>query len=133
MTASSQKSGPIDRPLVLPALAVALLALMISTRAAADSSLRCNGRIVSVGATSYEVLDKCGRPDHREAWQTDRDHYVQQFYDYEKERFILPRLIVGPIQMERWTYNFGSQKFIRYLLFQNGELIDIKTGDKGTD
>jgi hypothetical protein len=119
----------------MPALVmvVVLLVLITFTIVAADSSLRCNGSIISLGATSQEVLDKCGRPYHRESWETSHNQYVRQFYDYEKERFILPKLVVGPIQMERWTYDFGSNKFIRYLLFQNGELIDIETGDKGSD
>ena len=132
----SPKPKPIACRLRLAALVmvvVLLLALIFNTNAMADSSLRCNSTIVSLGATSQEVLDKCGRPDLRESWETSHNQYVQQFYDYENERFILPKLIVGPIQMERWTYDFGSNKFIRYLNFQNGELIKIETGDKGSD
>jgi len=115
------------------ATAVILSALMANTPAGADSSLRCGNAIVSLGATSQQVLDTCGRPDLRESWETAHNQYVRQFYDYEKERWILPKLIVGPIQMERWTYDFGSHKFIRYLQFLNGELIKIETGDKGSD
>jgi len=54
-------------------------------------------------------------------------------FDYESERYLAPKLIIGPIKMERWTYNLGSNKFIRYLEFQNGRLIRIITGDKGSD
>ena len=42
------------------------------------------------------------------------------------QRDLAPKMIVGPLQMERWTYNLGSNKFLNYLLFQNGELIQIK-------
>ena len=108
-----------------------LSALIFTSTAMADRSLRCEGAIVSLGAAIREVVDKCGPPDQRESWQTSHHQYVQQFYDYEQERFILPKLIVGPIQMERWTYDFGSNRFIRYLHFLNGELIKIETGDKG--
>lgn len=118
--------------MVLLSAAILLSALMPGSPAGADSSLRCNGAIVSVGATSKEVLDKCGPPDLRETWETARNQYVRQFYDYEKERWILPKLIVGPVQLERWTYDFGSHKFIRYLHFLDGELINIETGDKGS-
>ena len=129
------KPKPIACRLRLAALVMVmvLLALIFNTNAVADSSLRYNGAIVSLGATSQEVLNKCGRPDLRKSWETSHNQYVQQFYDYKNERFILPKLILGPIQMERWTYNFGSNKFIRYLHPQNAELIKIETGDKSSD
>ena len=119
---------------LLRAVAAMALLFSIATRyAPADSTLRCDNVLVSIGASNLEVLEKCGAPHQRESWETSRNQYVRQFYDYETERFILPKLIVGPIQMERWTYNFGSNKFIRYLMFQNGTLIRIETGEKGSD
>ena len=39
--------------------------------------------------------------------------------------------IKAPVRMERWTCDFGPNKFIRYLTFQIGRLIKIETGDKG--
>jgi len=124
---------PKRRTVAALATAMILSALMACTPAEADSSLRCDNAIVSLGATRHEVLDTCGPPDSRESWETAHNQYVRQLYDYEKDRWILPKLIVGPIQMERWTYDFGSHKFIRYLHFLNGELIKIETGDKGSD
>ena len=41
-----------------------------------------------------------------------------------------PELIKGPILVERWTYNLGSNQFTRYLFFQNGKLYKIERGDK---
>lgn len=103
------------------------------TDLSADRSLRCAGRIVSIGATQHEVLGVCGDPDHREQWEVGHNSAVSQIFDYEKERYVAPKLILGPIRMERWTYDFGANRFVRYLLFQNGKLIKIDTGDKGTD
>ena len=125
--------GSLTRKMASLAATVILSVLMANLSAEADSSLRCDNAIVSLGATSQEVLDTCGPPDLRESWETARNQYVRQFYDYENERWILPRLIVGPIQMERWTYDFGSNRFIRYLHFLNGDLIKIETGEKGSD
>jgi hypothetical protein len=34
--------------------------------------------------------------------------------------------------MERWTYNFGPTRFKRHLYFENEELIQIETGEKGS-
>lgn len=109
----------------------AVLVLTLST-AVADNALRCGNRVVSVGATFSEVSDKCGDPVYVEQWEEAADSNVFQYFDYETERYLAPRLIKGPIRMERWTYDFGSNKFIRYLTFQNGRLIRIETGDKGS-
>ena len=35
--------------------------------------------------------------------------------------------------MERWTYNMGSNKFIRHLYFQNDELTKIEMDEKSRD
>jgi hypothetical protein len=110
---------------------LAVLLITLST-AAADNSLRCSNRIVSVGATPAEVTDKCGEPVYVEQWEEGGDSYISQLFDYETERYLAPRLIKAPLRMERWTYDFGSNKFIRYLTFLNGELIKIVTGDKGS-
>ena len=98
----------------------------------ADNDLRCSNRIVSIGATPSEVTDKCGEPAHVEQWEEQVDGFVTQWFDYETGRYQdLPRRIETPVRMERWTYDFGANRFIRYLTFQNGWLIKIETGDKG--
>lgn len=99
----------------------------------ADRSLRCDGRLVSIGDSTTQVEETCGPPDHTDKWELAQGSAVSQLFDYESERYLAPKLILGPINMERWTYNFGSNRFIRYLDFQNGTLIRIKTGDKGVD
>ena len=115
-------------------LLVALVPLLVTaTDAGADRSLRCRGRIVSIGATAAQVKDTCGDPVQVEQWEEGGDSHISQLFDYETERYLAPKLIKGPLHMERWTYNLGSNKFIRYLYFQNGELFKIETGDKGSD
>jgi hypothetical protein len=98
----------------------------------ADHSFRCHGHIVSIGDTQMEVEDKCGEPYYIEEWEEGGPHLIVLNYDYKGEHYIAPRLIVGPVRMARWTYNLGSNRFIRYLQFQNGDLIKITTGDKGS-
>jgi hypothetical protein len=99
----------------------------------AETDLRCSNRIVSLGATPVEVTDRCGEPLHVEQWEEQVDGFVTQWFDYETGRYQdLPRRIETPVRMERWTYDFGANRFIRYLTFQNGRLIKIETGDKGS-
>jgi len=99
--------------------------------AAVDTTFRCGGGLVSVGDTTEKVFEKCGEPTKESKWEEGRNTWISQIYDYEKERYQLPELIKGPIQMELWTYDLGSNKFIRYLHFANGRLIRIETGEKG--
>ncbi len=107
--------------------------LFFQNNVAADSYLRCQGRLVSIGDTKAEVLDKCDHPDKRDQWEEDHNSTISQIYDYKTERYIAPRRIKQPIRMERWTYDMGSNKLIRYLHFQNGVLIKIETGERGID
>lgn len=97
----------------------------------ADTDLRCSNRIVSLGSTLVEVTDRCGEPLHVEQWVAQVDGFVIQWFDSETGRHQdLPRRVETPVRMERWTYDFGANRFIRYLTFQNGRLIKIETGDK---
>lgn len=107
--------------------------LLFQNDVAADSNLRCRGSLVSIGDTQAEVLDKCDHPDKRDQWEEDPNSTISQIYDYKTDRYILPKRIEQPIRMERWTYNMGANRFIRYLYFQNGELIKIETGERGKD
>ena len=94
---------------------IALLPLTV----AAGESLTCGSRLVSEGDTKAEVFIKCGKP----AW---RDNWIDQVTGRG-----------GPLEQrvttehERWVYNFGPNAFLRFLLFENGRLISISTGERG--
>ena len=123
-----------QRKLIVIFVFLSLLTLSaFNDYAKADRYMRCQGRLVSIGDTKAEVLDKCDHPDERYQWEEDYHGTVSQLYDYETERYIAPKHIEQPIQIERWTYNMGVNKFIRHLYFQNGELFKIETGEKGID
>ncbi len=99
----------------------------------ADRSVRCSGRLVSIGEFSEQVEAKCGAPNHLYEWEYGHNSAISQIYDYERESYIAPLFTFGPIHMERWTYNFGSTRLIHYLYFKNGKLIKIETGERGSD
>jgi hypothetical protein len=111
-------------------LLLSLQFILIQYVVAGDDTLRCRGRLAVIGDSASDVLNKCGEPDEVEQWKENNHSYISQIYDYELERYILPKLIKGPILVEQWTYNFGSNRLIRYLHFENGKLIKIETGDK---
>lgn len=107
--------------------------LLCNNPAAADRYFRCQHELVSIGDTTAKVLDKCGKPDKLDRWKEFHNDSMTQIYDYKTERYIAPKEVPNPILMERWTYNLGDHRFTRYLYFQNGELIRIETGEKGSN
>ncbi len=129
-TLTKRKGNYNGLPLLL-AMIMALLTLLFWPQGGfADRSLRCNGKIISVGDFREDVERTCGEPYHVEKWEKGRKGSITQFY-YNRKGQYLPRLFYGPIYMERWTYLRGSNRFIRYLTFRNGELLRIETGDRG--
>jgi hypothetical protein len=115
------------------AASMALTALLLAGPTGtvqADPNLRCGNRLVSVGDSQADVLDRCGQPDARSQWQ--HGGYVSRLFDPETESYRAPKLLKGPVSMERWTYDFGPNMFIRRLVFENGRLIEIETSEKGS-
>jgi hypothetical protein len=102
-------------------LVVVLLEALIGSAQALD----CHGRLIVIGASPWEVKERCGEPTDIE----DVTKYLlQQAYDHLQQRSVQ---ILVPVQQTIWTYNFGSTRFVYYLTFQEGKLIDIRTGDYG--
>ncbi len=64
-------------------------------------SVRCRGRIVSMGDPKYVVKQKCGEPTAKQA--------------------------MG----ETWVYDFGPQRFVYYVKFSDGVVFRILTGGYG--
>jgi hypothetical protein len=87
-------------------------------------ALDCHGRLVVIGASPWEVQERCGEPS---AIEDVMKPIPQRVYDPSQGTVY----ILVPVQQSIWTYNFGSTRFIYYLTFQEGKLIDIATGDYG--
>ena len=99
-----------------------IMAAGYAVSASASDTLRCGKRLVSVGDNKAEVLIKCGEPAWKDAW---RDQVINNVNTVNAFRV--------NIDHERWVYNFGRNSFLRFLLFENGRLIKIATGDYGYD
>jgi hypothetical protein len=118
-------------------LALWIFLVVVLALPAADlfaSEMRCGSRLVSVGDYKYDVLNKCGEPDHvevREEVRSGRDLYVSGPVIPEGQVFRRSPSISYYVTIEEWHYNLGGNRFIRYLTFENGRLIKIATGDYG--
>jgi hypothetical protein len=101
---------------------------------AVASDLRCGSKLISVGDSKYDVLRKCGEPAHVETWQefrTGRDLFISVPVSPEVEIFRRSPTVQEFVTVEEWEYDLGQSRFIRYLRFENGRLIRIRTGDYG--
>src|SRR4051812_6941951 len=83
-------------------------------------AMYCGNRIVLPGQSQREVLYKCGEPD-----TSDRQVTYRRLE--EPGAFGALRGYVDiPVVTERWVYNFGPQRLMQELWFENGRLIAIQ-------
>jgi Protein of unknown function (DUF2845) len=109
--------------MVMLATVVAVMMLVVTIGSAL--ALDCHGRLVVIGASPWEVKERCGEPT---AIEDVMKHIPQRAYDPTSRATVY---ILVPVQQSIWTYNFGSTRFLYFLTFQEGKLIDITTGDYG--
>lgn len=67
---------------------------------------RCEPDAFHIGDHTFEVLAKCGEP---------------VFRDLRRKQTVV----------EVWTYDFGPRSFVRFLEFESGRLVRIRTGSYG--
>lgn len=115
--------------------AITICTFFLTLWLAADTAhaLRCSSRVMSLGDPREKVRHFCGEPTHIERWTEKSVYGYYRSYDNDDEtkwdRYRYPAAEV--IRVERWTYNFGSTQFIRYLRFENGVLKKIEIGEYG--
>jgi hypothetical protein len=101
-------------------LVIALSIIALLPGAGVCSGYRCEGKIISVGDTSGELLAKCGEPD----WKQSHTEEIVKTLDEDNKRKII-------IDVEEWTYNLGPRRFMRIFKLKNGKVVDIRLGDYG--
>ena len=87
-------------------------------------SLRCGRHVITEGDSQIRVLKYCGKPDLK------RD-YARE---YAKATFLASGQVVSfkdINRIEEWTYNFGSNRFMYKVIFENGVVIDVDSLERG--
>jgi uncharacterized protein DUF2845 len=109
-----------------------MAALLVSASSYAEG-LRCGEKLALNGASLYEVRAKCGDPD-------DAQHSVET---RTVQRRVLAPCANGTgmcevmenqsvlISIDRWTYDFGSNRFLELAHFEQGNLVRVITGPYG--
>jgi hypothetical protein len=109
-----------------------IAALLVSASSLAEG-LRCGEKLATHGASLYEVRSKCGEPD-------DAQHSVET---RTVQRRVLAPCANGTrmcevienhsvlVSIDRWTYDFGSNRFLQFALFEQGNLVRVLNGPYG--
>ena len=109
-----------------------MAAWLISAPSQAEG-LRCGEKLASGGASLYEVRAKCGEPD-------DAQHSIDTRTVPQKvsipcangvrlcETVVFQSL---QISIDRWTYDFGKNRLLEYVLFEQGNLVRVTNGPYG--
>jgi len=105
------------------------------TAALADGGFRCpGGRLVSTGDPMYEVRKKCGDPNAVSQRTEKRKIKVKVrrwLSPTEHEEISEEREV--EVLVDEWTYDFGRDRFIRYVAFEDARVVGVTTGSYGTD
>jgi len=92
--------------------------------APAGHALRCGSELVSKGEHQVEVERACGPPLRI-------DQRITYPYRLLSGQPFVVDVFEIPVLVEEWIYNFGAQRFMKLLRFENGRLVDIETLEKG--
>jgi hypothetical protein len=99
------------------------------------NGLRCENRWIGIGDSLYEVRSLCGTPDA----------VAQRVEHRTLKRVVAVPCPRGParctvvvqdtieVAIDEWTYDFGPQRFVQYLLFESGKLVAVESGGYGHD
>jgi hypothetical protein len=79
---------------------------------AAAQSLRCASKIINEGTSQVKVAALCGQPTNIE-------------HQSAVGGFVNGVPVAGDVQVEIWTYNFGPNKLLQRIRFENGIVVKI--------
>lgn len=106
------------------ALTVALIGVATASRAS-ESSLRCDGGLISLGDSQLDVIGKCGEPALRDSRTEERAAAAR-----EADSRSVSGVRVSAV-VHDWTYNFGPQRFIYVVTLDGGKVVAIERGGYG--
>jgi Protein of unknown function (DUF2845) len=99
-----------------------LAALACLPGLASAQSFRCSDRIISTGATRAEVAGLCGDPA-----QVEHKTIYNNVSASEGRRSSLVAGTAVEIQLEFWIYNFGPNKLMQRVHFEDGIVTRIES------
>jgi hypothetical protein len=97
---------------------ILLVAALTWAGPAAADSMRCGSKLMTTGDPSAKVEALCGPPVGIERRE------IMRSYSYHRG---IPVRGSFEVSVEFWTYNFGPNKLMYRLRFEDGLLVDVET------
>lgn len=96
----------------------------------ADSAwaLRCGRSLVVEGDNKYQVFRRCGEPDFKESRV---DYRELRWRGSGLNQPGVETRQLTPVTIEQWTYDFGPNRFVEVVTFEDGRVINIRAMDYG--
>jgi hypothetical protein len=114
---------------------VALGLSLFSLSEAQADSLRCGSKLVASGDSMYAVESRCGAPvdkQHRTELRTE-NIWIQAPCRVPGQANcgqMIQRSV--EVTIDEWLYDFGPQRFMQRVVFEQGRLVSVIAGDYGT-
>ena len=95
--------------------------------------LRCGDKLASTGESLYEVRAKCGDPDDAQHSVETRTVPQKVLVPCGTAAKLCETVVLQTVQIaiDRWTYDFGNNRFIEFAHFEQGNLVRVSTGSYG--
>ena len=121
-----------SRSMVCAVVSIGMLAAGAAS-AASTGGLRCGTKLVSLGDTQYDVQATCGVPDSRQQRTEVRTVRRQVRVPCADRRAWCSATVEDTVEVpiEEWIYDFGRQRFLQHLLFEQGRLVHVESGQRG--
>lgn len=85
---------------------------------------RCDENAVHEGDAKLDVLSRCGEPAAIDAWDETASVVTADRKGEASGASTTTRV-------ERWTYDHGRNRFLRFVRFENGRVVKVSTGGYG--
>lgn len=113
----------------------AALALLLASHESRADSIRCGDQLASNGASLYEVKSVCGDPDMATQRVEQRTIYTRVTGPcvVVQGRTVCGSMVqqIIDVVVDDWTYDFGNNRFIQFVRFENGRLVQVTHGGYG--
>jgi len=80
---------------------------------------------VHEGDVKLDVLARCGEPAVVDAWDETNGTFVSDGHGHRAAGETVT------VRVERWTYDLGRNRLVRFVRFENGRVAEVTTGSYG--
>jgi Protein of unknown function (DUF2845) len=114
-----------------PVSCLALLLVPALSPAAARADLRCGSKLVSVGASAYDLSSTCGAPDFTTSHVERRT--VRRARSVPCASGVCTVMVEESVEVtvDEWVYDFGRNRFVQHVLLEQGVITSIRSGSYG--